>query len=94
MKICFSAERGVSHVTDGGKIPPRRRAFEAAPTRAWIQRLQGYLREMGNLLPHKQPASARHMLRNVPDTVPRVGRSYEHFPDGFELHLLPGAPHT
>ena len=37
------------------------------------------------------------MLRIVPHTVPRVGRSYEHFPDGFELHLLPvsgrgGAP--
>ena len=29
------------------------------------------------------------MLRTVPHTVPRVGRSYEHFPDGFELHLLP-----
>ena len=29
------------------------------------------------------------MLRIVPRTVPRVGRSYEHFPDGFELHLLP-----
>jgi len=29
------------------------------------------------------------MLRIVPLTVPRVGRSYEHFPDGFELHLLP-----
>ena len=28
------------------------------------------------------------MLRIVPHTVPRVGRSYEHFPDGFELHLL------
>ena len=34
-------------------------------------------------------ASAPHMLRIVPHTVPRVGRSYEHFPDGFELHLLP-----
>ena len=33
------------------------------------------------------------MLRIVPHTVPRVGRSYEHFPDGFELHLLPiGTP--
>ena len=30
------------------------------------------------------------MLRIVPHTVPRVGRSYEHFPDGFQLHLLPG----
>ena len=30
------------------------------------------------------------MLRIVPHNVPRVGRSYEHFPDGFELHLLPG----
>jgi hypothetical protein len=30
------------------------------------------------------------MLRIVPPTVPRVGRSDEHFPDGFELHLLPG----
>ena len=29
------------------------------------------------------------MLRIVPHTVPRIGRSYEHFPDGFELHLLP-----
>ena len=29
------------------------------------------------------------MLHIVPHTVPRVGRSYEHFPDGFELHLLP-----
>ena len=28
------------------------------------------------------------MLRIVPPTVPRVGRSDEHFPDGFELHLL------
>jgi len=28
------------------------------------------------------------MLRIVPHTVPRVGRSYEHFPDGFKLHLL------
>jgi hypothetical protein len=28
------------------------------------------------------------MLRIVPHTVPRVGRSYEHFPDGLELHLL------
>ena len=32
------------------------------------------------------------MLRIVPHTVPRVGRSYEHFPDGFELHLLRGVP--
>ena len=31
------------------------------------------------------------MLRIVPHTVPRVGRSYEHFPDGFELHLLRSA---
>ena len=37
----------------------------------------------------KQPASAPHMRRNVPHTVPRVGRSYEHFPNGFEFHLLP-----
>ena len=28
------------------------------------------------------------MLRILPHTVPRVSRSYEHFPDGFELHLL------
>ena len=28
------------------------------------------------------------MLRIVPHTVPRVVRSHEHFPDGFELHLL------
>ena len=29
------------------------------------------------------------MLTIVPHTVTRVGRSYEHFPDGFEPHLLP-----
>ena len=29
------------------------------------------------------------MPRIEPHTVPRVGRSYEHFSDGFELHLLP-----
>jgi len=28
------------------------------------------------------------MLRIVSPTVPRVGLSYENFPDGFELHLL------
>ena len=28
------------------------------------------------------------MLRIVLHTVPRVGRSHEHFPDGFELCLL------
>ena len=37
----------------------------------------------------KQPALAPHMLHIVPDTVPRVSRSYENFLDGFELHLLP-----
>ena len=42
----------------------------------------------------KQPASAPHMLRIVPHPVPRVGRSDEHFPDGFELHLLPSEPKT
>jgi hypothetical protein len=31
------------------------------------------------------------MLRIVPHTVPRVGRSYEHSLDGFELHLLRAA---
>ena len=36
----------------------------------------------------EQAASAPHMLRIVPHTAPRVGRSYEHFPDGFELDLL------
>ena len=28
------------------------------------------------------------MLHMVPHTVPRVGRSFEHLPDGFEFHLL------
>ena len=36
----------------------------------------------------EQPASAPHMPRIVPHTVPRVGRSYGHFSDGFELLLL------
>ena len=39
-------------------------------------------REIGNLLPNNQ------RQRIVPHTVPGVGRQYEHFPDGFELHLL------
>ena len=30
----------------------------------------------------------------MPHTEPRVGRSYEHFPDGFELHLLHRYLHT
>ena len=37
------------------------------------------------------------MLRIVPHTVPRVGRSYEDFPNGFELQLLRGVlerPHV
>ena len=33
------------------------------------------------------------MLRIVPPTVPLVGRSDEHFPDGFELHLLHTRPY-
>jgi hypothetical protein len=36
----------------------------------------------------EQLASAPHMLRIVPHTVPCLGRSCEHFPDGFEFHLL------
>ena len=32
------------------------------------------------------------MLRIVPHTVPRVGRSHEHFSDGFELQLLQVVP--
>ena len=43
-----------------------------------------------------QPAPAPHLahpegcaaLRIVLVTVPRVSRSCEHFPDGFDLHLL------
>jgi len=30
------------------------------------------------------------MLRIVPRTLPCVGRSYDHFPKGFELQLQPG----
>jgi len=53
-------------------------------------------RELGNLLPNNRRQRRTcyalcHILRIVPHTVPRVGRSYEHFPDGFELHLLPGS---
>ena len=54
----------------------RRHALLAAPRNEPAERLA------------KKTASAPHMLRIVPQTVPRVGRSYEHFPDGFELHLL------
>ena len=32
--------------------------------------------------------SVPHMPCIVPHIVPRVGRSYEHFQDGFEFHLL------
>jgi len=49
----------------------------------------------------KQPAPAPHLahpegiaaLRIVLVTAPRVSRSCEHFPDGFDLHLLQG-PHS
>ena len=34
------------------------------------------------------------MLRIVPHTVPCVGHSYEHFPDGFELQTPNHAPQT
>ena len=45
----------------------------------------------------EQPAPAPHLaysegcavLRIALVTVPRVTRSCEHFPDGFDLHLLP-----
>ena len=45
----------------------------------------------------EQPAPAPHLahpegcasLRIVLVTVPRVSRSCENFPDGFDLHLLP-----
>ena len=46
----------------------------------------GY-REIGNLLPNNQ-RQRRTCLSTVLLTVPRVGRSYELFPDGFDLHLL------
>ena len=36
----------------------------------------------------EQAASVPHMLRIVPHTAPRVGRTYANFSDGFELHLL------
>ena len=47
----------------------------------------------------EQPAPAPHLaqpeecaaLRIVLVTVPRVSRSCEHFPDGFDLHLLRAA---
>ena len=49
----------------------------------------------------EQPAPAPHLaypegcagLRNVLITVPRVSRSCEHFPDGFDLHLLQSERH-
>ena len=43
----------------------------------------GVGREMSNSLP-----SALHTPRIMPHTVTRIGRSYEHFSDGFEFHLL------
>ena len=54
-------------------------------------------REIGTLLPNnEQPAQALHLphregcaaLRIVLVTVPHVSRSCEHFPDGFDPHLL------
>ena len=52
-------------------------------------------REIGIFIA-EQSASAPHLahpegctaLRSVLVTVPRVSRSCEHFPDGFDLHLL------
>jgi len=50
---------------------------------------QRYLpRKIGNLLPATN--SAAHALRFVLHTVPHIGRSYQLFPDGFDL--LPPPP--
>ena len=38
--------------------------------------------------PHLQHPAGCAALRVVLVTVPRVSRSCEHFPDGFDLHLL------
>ena len=55
------------------------------PPRDHTERLVIYCQTTG--------VSAAPATRIVPHTVPRAGRSYEHFPDGFKLHLLP-RPHT
>ena len=39
--------------------------------------------------PHLARPEGRAALRIVLVTVPRVNRSCENFPDGFDLHLLP-----
>ena len=49
-------------------------------------------REIGILLPKNQRLAHPEgcaALRIVLVTVPRVSRSCERFPDGFDLHLLP-----
>ena len=43
---------------------------------------------------HTTSASTAHALRIVLLTVPRVGRSCELFPDGFDLHLQQFNPTT
>ena len=70
---CVDAERLPHLLESGGQSPPRDWYFIA-----------------------EQPAPAPHLahpegcaaLRIVLVTVPRVSRSCENFPDGFDLHLL------
>ena len=77
--VCRVQGVGLGVSTSGGR--PWKNPFLLA--RCGAPELQGDWKFIA-----KEPASAPHMLRIMPRTVPRVGRSCEHFPDGFELHLI------
>ena len=47
-----------------------------------------FIAEWPTQAPHLARPEGCSALRIVPVTVPRVSRSCEHFPDGFDVHLL------
>ena len=47
-----------------------------------------FIAEQPAPVPHLACPEGRAALRMVLDTVPRISRSCERFPDGFDLHLL------
>jgi len=70
------------HVRGQGATDPQRgnqRRLRYVPLRTECERLVSYC--------HTTSASTTHALRIVLLTLPSVGRSYQRFPDGFDLHL-------
>ena len=79
--------RGISPISRAG--PPVLSVNESAPMHMLVcgTATSGSIPQWhGHQRVHPAEASAPHMLRIVPLTVFRVGRSYEYFSSGFELH--------